>query len=174
MSRFGGTLLVAALLSGCGSGAAVPPRPAGVSAHEALAEAQVVADTWVDDARLRWVEGDGIDPDGQAIPDGGMWAFHYATGTMDLELVVRVSPFQMVSEERRPTLPQGYALGEGTLGPSWIDSGDALAALAGPTMSSLAPFSLLLVPTRPPRWVVRSDAGGRWEVQAETGEVLSR
>jgi hypothetical protein len=165
-------LLVAGLLA-CGSGGAAPPRPAGVSARAALAEAQVVADTWAGGAELRWVEGDGIDGKGLALPDRGTWAFHYATSESNLELVVQISPFQMVSEERRVTSPPGFDLGDGTLGSTWLDSGAVLDAVTGAGVAPLQPpITLLLVPTRPPRWVVRSDIGRRWAVNAENGEVL--
>ncbi len=175
MSRLGGTLLIAALLSACGSGAAGTPRPLGVTAHGALGEARAIAGDWSPDARLRWVEGEGIDDRGYALPDRGGWAFHFTTPASALELVVRVSPFELIQEERRPTSPPGYTLEDRYLGPTWLDSGEVLAAISGDDSAPpRSPFSLLLVPTRPPRWLVRSEVGRRWSVHAESGEVLSR
>jgi hypothetical protein len=169
MNRLGGLVLASAVLSGCAA-STVTPRALGVSAQDAFAEARTIAASWADDARLRWVEGEAINDRGFALPDRGHWTFHYTSRTTDLGLTVRVSPLELVSEERRPTSPPGFHLDDRSLGASWIDAGRALESV---TPALEPPISMLLLPTRPPQWVIRSDIGRRWRVHAETGEVLS-
>lgn len=168
-----GTAVLAAALVGCGSASGgLTPGALGVSARDAFVEARSVARAWSPDARLRWVEGDAIDTDGRALPETGAWTFHYTAPGQTRALVVRVTPLETGSEEQLPASPPGYVIGDRGLDPSWIDSREALDAVEAAAGAPDGPVSLLLVPTRPPQWVVRGESGGeRWSVHAETGEV---
>lgn len=172
MKRFGLALL-ALTLPGCGSAAArIAPGDLGVGARDAYVEARSVARSWAPDARLRWVEGDDIGTDGVALPERGAWTFHYTAPGELRELAIRVLPLETVSEERPVSGPPGYVIGENTLGTAWLDSRSVMERVAAAAGSALdAPVDLLLVPTRPPQWIVRTD-GRRWRLHAETGEVL--
>lgn len=165
--------LLGVLLAGCARAPVVEPRPDGVTALAALEEARTLAQAWSPEARLRWVEGSGLDGRGVALPDRGSWAFHFTAAGSPLELVVRVSPHALVSEEHRVTAPPGVVLGDRALDAAWLDSGESLAALgeAG-VQQPEPPISMLLVPTRPAQWLIGSELGRRWRVNAETGEVL--
>jgi hypothetical protein len=173
MIRVGGIVLFVAILASCGPGATIDPNEPGFTARAAYAEAQRQALTWSPEARLRWVEGDGLDDRGVALPDRGSWAFHWTAPESALELVVRVSPMALVSEEHRLTSPPGVVIGNQALEASWLDSGAALQALSDAGIEALEPpISMLLVPTRPPQWRVGSELGRRWRIHASTGDVL--
>lgn len=176
MMRLAMTAALAGILAGCGSATGgIAPGALGVSARDAFTEARSVARVWSADARLRWVAGEDISRDGMALPDHGAWEFHYTAPGTTQELLVRVLPLATASEERPATSPPGYVVGENALGTSWVDSDVAMSAIAaastgGPTGT----VSMLLVPTRPERWVIRAAEGGtRWEVEAATGEILT-
>lgn len=175
MTRLVMTAALALGLVACGSAAGrLAPGALGVSARDAFTEARSVARVWSADARLRWVEGQDIDPSGVALPDQGAWDFHYSAPGRTRQLFVRVLPLETSSEERVPSSPPGYVIGENALGTSWIDSRAAMQALAAASPESAsAPVSMLLVPTRPEQWVVRGAGDQRWRVHAETGEVLA-
>jgi hypothetical protein len=64
--------LAALALTACPP-AAVAPERLRVSAHSAQLEARTRAVTWSEQARLRWVEGEAVAPDGFAYPDRGGW-----------------------------------------------------------------------------------------------------
>lgn len=172
------TALLTICLAACG--AATSRLPAGdlaMTARSAYLEARTDARSWNAGATLRYVEGLGITADGRAVQGTGEWRFHYTAPGQPGELLVRVTPLEMVREERAATSPPGYVLGENALGESWVDSPAAMAAVVGARPGAAAPVTaaeMLLVPTRPARWVVRVPAEGsaRWIVNAETGTVV--
>lgn len=171
------TLITATLtlaLAGCASATGqIAPGALGVTARDAYIEARSVARSWSADARLRWAAGDHVAPDGIALPDDGRWEFHFTAPDESDELLVRVLPLETTSEEQPATSPPGYVIGDNALDEAWIDSPAVMDAVqdAGATVSARA--SLLLVPTRPARWLVRVADGPRWQVNAGTGEVLA-
>lgn len=168
------TATAALLLTACASAVgSIPSEALGVSAADGYVEARSVARSWDASARLRYVEGQGIGADGMADPEGGLWRFHYTAPDRSDELVVEVAPLETASAERPPTSPPGYVIGDNELGTSWIDSGEAVEAIAATGATPGSPLSMLLVPTRPEQWVVRPASGeGRWRIDAGTGEVL--
>lgn len=175
MMRLAMAAILALTLAGCGAAAGrIAPEVLGVSARDAYTEARSVARVWSPDARLRWVEGEAINPAGIALPDGGSWLFHYTAPGRTRALFVRVQALDTNSEERPFSSPPGYVIGDNSLSTEWVDSRivmGAVAAAAGEPVS--APVSMLLVPTRPEQWVVRvGEAGERWRVDAATGEVV--
>lgn len=175
MKRLLMTAALAAAVAGCGSAAGrLAPGALGISARDAFTEARSVARVWSADARLSWVEGEGIGAAGLALPDQGAWHFHYTAPGHTRQLLVRVLPFETASEERAPSSPPGYVIGDNVLSTSWIDSRAVMQALAAASPSGApAPASMLLVPTRPEQWIVRDGSGERWRVHAESGEVLT-
>lgn len=175
MMRLAVTAALAATLAGCGSAAGrIDPGALGVSARDAFTEARSVARVWSSEARLRWVAGEAISPDGDARPDQGSWEFHYTAPGRTQGLVVTILPLATSSEERPPSSPPGFVIGDNALGTSWVDSGIVMTAIADAGGQPSGPVSMLLVPTRPERWVVRGpESGERWEVEATTGEVLN-
>lgn len=175
MTRLVMTAALVAAVAGCGSAAGrLAPGALGISARDAFTEARSVARVWSPDARLRWVEGEGIDAAGLALPDQGVWHFHYTAPGNTRQLLVRVLPLETTSEERAPSSPPGYVIGDNALGTSWIDSGAAMQAVSTASpQATPAPASMLLVPTRPEQWIVRYPEGERWRIHAETGEVLT-
>jgi hypothetical protein len=172
------TALLALGIAACGAAtAAIPPGALGITARDAFLEARTEARSWSRDARLRYVEGSGITASGQALQDAGEWRFHYTTPGRTGELLVRVSPLVLTAEERAATSPPGYVIGDEALDGSWVDSPEAiqtvLDARSDVAAAGLA-AELLLVPTRPARWVVRFPAQGsaRWVVDAQTGVLI--
>lgn len=164
------------ILAGCGAATGrLAPDSLGVSARDAFTEARSTARVWSADARLRWVAGQNISPAGVALPDQGAWEFHYTAPGTTRELVVRVFPLTTSSEEQPATSPPGYVIGDNALGTRWVDSQEVMSAIAASTAGGASgAVSMMLVPTRPERWVVRAvDGDARWEVEAETGEVLT-
>lgn len=175
MMRLAGTAVLTIALLGCGSAAGrLAPGALGVSARDADTEARSTARVWSSSARLRWIEGQGIDPGGMAIPGEGFWRFHYTATDQRQELVVEVRALQTTTEERPPTSPPGIIIGDNALSTSWIDSQEAMgAAFTDTTSAPDGPFSMLLVPTRPEQWIIRAgDVTDRWHVHARSGEVL--
>lgn len=171
------TALLALGLAACGAAtASIAPEDLGLTARDAFLEARTEARSWSGDARLRYVEGTGITPSGQALEGAGEWRFHYTAPGRAGELLVRVAPLSLIAEERAATSPPGFVIGQNALSSSWVDSPQALSAVLNARGSSAADLaaSLVLVPTVPSRWVVRlSDEGSaRWVVNAETGAVL--
>ena len=169
------TAVLALTLAGCAAAAAeIPPSSLGVTARDGFLEARTVARVWDADARLRYVEGLGIGPAGLALPDAGEWRFHYTAPGHGDELLVRVKPLETVQEERPATSPPGYVIGDNALDEGWVDSPQVMAAVQAEG-GDLAGATLLLVPTRPPRWVVRAEGEQeRWQVDANTGGVIGR
>ena len=167
--------LAALLLAGCGSAAGgIPTQALEVSARDAYLEARSGARAWDGDSALRYVEGDGIGARGLAAPEAGVWRFHYTAPGRTQALVVEVAALETASAERAPTSPPGYVIGDNVLDGSWVDSPEAVAAIAEAGGGPVAPLSFLLVPTEPEQWVVRSgDGGTRWRVDARTGELLA-
>lgn len=176
MTRLAMVALLAMTFGGCGSATGrIAPDLLGVSARDAYTEARSVARVWAPDARLRWVEGDAIDPAGIALPDVGAWNFHYSAPGNARALFVRVQPLETTSEERPPASPPGFVIGDNALSTAWIDSRAAMEAVAAAADEPIdAPVSMLLVPTRPEQWIVRvGDAATRWPLDARTGEVVN-
>lgn len=160
-------------LSACASAASrIDPATLGVTARDGYVEARSVAGSWSGQARLRYVAGDSIAASGAALPDQGVWRFHYTAPDRTGELMVTITSLTVESEERPVTSPPGYIIGDSALGTSWLDSPRAMegvvAGVGGPVEGAV---SMLLVPTRPSRWVVRT-GDRRVEIHAETGEVL--
>lgn len=176
MMRVAVAAMLTMTLAGCGSATGrIAPSVLGVSARDAFIEARSVARVWSPDARLRWVEGEGISPEGIALPGGGVWQFHYTAPDKTQQLTVHVLPLESSSEERPSTSPPGIIIGDNDLGTDWVDSRVAMDAVASASERPAAPASMLLVPTRPEQWIVRAaDTGERWHVHAGTGEVLDR
>lgn len=175
MMRLAVAGVLAVTLAGCGSAAnRIGAEALGVSARDAHSEARSVARVWSSNARLRWVEGTGIDAGGIAIPGQGVWRFHYTANDQSQELVVQIQALESASEERAPTSPPGIVIGDNALGGSWIDSREAMDAVrTADTGATAGSYSMLLVPTRPEQWIVRvADASDRWHVHAGTAEVL--
>lgn len=175
MMRLAVAGVLAVTLAGCGSAAGrIGAETLGVSAHDAHSEASTEARVWSSSARLRWVEGVGIDAGGIAIPGEGLWRFHYTAPDQRDELVVQIQALQSATEERAPTSPPGIVIGDNALGTAWIDSREAMDALgAAITGAGAGSYSMLLVPTRPEQWIVRAgDTSDRWHVHAGTGQVL--
>ena len=167
--------LAAAVAAGCASAAGgIPASELGLTARDAYVEARSVARSWDRGARLRYVEGRNIAPSGIALPREGVWWFHYTAPDQVRELMVAVSALETATEERPVTSPPGYLIGDNAIGPSWIDSPEAMDALAAERGSEPEIADLLLVPARPEQWVIRPDGGMAWRVQAGTGEVLGR
>ena len=172
------TAVLAFCLAACG--AATSRLPAGdlaMTAGAAHLEARTDARSWDAGATLRYVEGLGITADGRAVQGAGEWRFHYTAPGKPGELLVRVTPLEMTREERAATSPPGYVLGDNALEATWVDSPAAMQAVLaarGTGAAAVGAAELLLVPTRPARWVVRvpAEGSGRWVVNAETGTVL--
>lgn len=171
-------LAFALVLTACGSAAgAISETALGVTARDAFLQARTEARSWSSEARLRYAEGLAIAAGGQALPGSGEWRFHYTAPARSGELLVRVSALDMATEERAVTSPPGYVIGDNALDASWVDSPDALATVLearnGTAAAGLA-AEMLLVPTRPARWVVRfpDQGSARWVVNAETGTLL--
>lgn len=175
MMRLAMTAALAIILLGCGSASGrIAPDALGVSARDAHVEARSVATVWSSSARLRWVEGEGISASGVALEGEGAWTFHYTAPNRSEGLVVRVMALQTASEERPATSPPGVVIGDNAVGASWVDSRVVVGSIAASGASLTAPLSMRLVPMQPERWIVRgSDSDDRWQVHAETGEVIN-
>ena len=173
MMRFAVAATLAVTLAGCGSAAgSLAPGALGVSARDAYVEARSVAEVWASDARLRWVEGTDLAPSGIALVEEGAWHFHYTSRSSTRELVVTVQPLATDSEERPVTSPPGIVIGDNALGTAWVDSRIVMDEIAARTDGVEGPVSMLLVPTRPEQWIVRTGEE-RWRLDAETAEVVS-
>jgi hypothetical protein len=161
-------------VGGCGA-AGLSPGELGVTARDAFLEGRTRARTWDAGARLRWMEGVGISPAGVALPGAGQWRLHYTAPGRQLGLMVVVAPLQTGEEERAPTSPPGYTIGDATVPDTFVDSPEALTrvlAVRGGAIPERA--SLLLVPGQPARWVVSfPEEAQRWQLDAETGRVLT-
>jgi hypothetical protein len=167
------TALLAIGLAGCGSATSgIAPGALAITAQDAFFEARTAARVWDPGARLRYVEGLGVDANGRTAPETGEWRFHYTASGKTGELLVRVAPLATEQEERAATSPPGYVLGDNALDDDWVDSPLVLEAVNA-TNASVGSATLLLVPTNPSQWIVRPTEGdGRWRVNAETGEVI--
>lgn len=176
MRRLAMAAVLALTLAGCGAAAGrIAPDVLGVSARDAYTEARSVARVWSPDARLRWVEGEGINPMGIALPDGGSWQFHYTAPGKVQALSVRVEALEETRSEERPfASPPGLVIGDNTLSTAWVDSRVVMAAVTAAAEQPVQePVSMLLVPARPEQWIVRvGDEPERWHVEAATGEVV--
>lgn len=170
--------MVAGTVTGCGSAAGgIPAGELGITARDGYLEANSIARSWDRGARLRYVEGEGVTTTGQVLPQAGQWLFHFSAPGQAQQLVVRVTPLETGSEERAPTSPPGYVVGDNVLGSSWIDSPEVMEAVltGGEAAAGAATADLLLVPSRPEQWVVRLESGAeRYRVHAETGDLLSQ
>jgi hypothetical protein len=161
-------------LGGCGA-AGLAPAELGVTARDAFLEGRTRAATWDTSARLRWVEGVGISPAGVALPGVGQWRLHYTAPGRTMGLMVVVAPIQTGEEERAPTSPPGYTIGDAWVPQTFIDSPEALTrvlAVRGGSIPERA--TLLLVPGQTLRWIITfPDEGRQWQLNAETGQVLT-
>ena len=169
------TALLAFAAAGCGAANAGIVEDLGITARSAFLEARTEARSWSTQTQLRYVEGLGIAADGRALQGTGEWRFHYTAPGKTGELLVRVTPLEMVTEERAATSPPGYVIGTNTLSSSWVDSPEAMATVLQANPGGASQFAeLLLVPTSPHRWVVRFPEVGseRWTVNAETGTLM--
>lgn len=170
------TALLALTLAACGAATSgIPAEQLAISARDALLEARTEARGWSVDSRLRYVEGLGITAAGRAVQGTGEWRFHYTAAGQPGELLVRVTPLEMISEERAATSPPGFVLGDNAVGETWIDSPTVLETVLRARQDAGAPAAeLVLVPTRPARWVVRfpEEGSARWVVDAETGALV--
>ena len=170
------TALLVVVAAGCGSAAGnLPAGDLAITARSAALEARTEARSWSSAARLRYVEGVGINAAGRAAQGTGEWRFHYTAPGEAGELLVRVTPLEMVAEERPATSPPGYLIGDNAVDASWVDSPEALEAVLDARTSAPAGVAeMVLVPTVPARWVVRfpSEGSDRWAVNAETGALL--
>lgn len=170
--------LLALALSGCGAAAGrIPADVLGISARDGYVEARTEARSWDANARLRYVEGSGIAANGLALQGTGEWRFHFTASGRAGEVLVRVTPLEISSEERAATSPPGYVIGSNVLDGSWIDSPAALETVLrarGEAAAAGQVAEMLLVPTQPTRWVVRFPEAGtqRWTVNAETGTLI--
>lgn len=175
MMRLAMTAALAITLLGCGAASGrIAADALGVSARDAHVEARSVATVWSSSARLRWVEGEGISASGVALAGEGAWTFHYTAPNRSEGLTVRVMSLQTTSEERPATSPPGIIIGDNAVGTSWVDSRVVMGSISASGASVSAPLSMRLVPMQPERWIVGgSGSETRWEVHAETGEVLS-
>jgi hypothetical protein len=161
-------------LGGCGA-AGLSPAELGVTARDAFLEGRTRAATWDTGARLRWVEGVAISPAGVALPGAGQWRLHYTAPGRQAGLMVVVAPIQTAEEERAPTWPPGFTIGDATVPDTFLDSPEVLTralAVRGGAIPERA--SLLLVPGDPLQWVVSfPDEARRWRLDARTGQVLT-
>lgn len=182
MNRLGDSLIVLTFaLGGCGSAVEqISPELLRISARDALLEARTAALGWNDDATLRWVEGEGVTPDGYVLPPAGEWRFIYEAPSSAEQLVVTVTSRTLEQVGRPRQSPPGYAIGDAVLEGEWIDSPTALAAARAAGAEALvtrpgAAIAALLVPLRPARWIIRVAAQGQtreWQVDARTGQAL--
>lgn len=168
-------------LTACSSAVSqVSPQRLRISAQDAAREARTVAVSWSNSAELHYIEGEGVTPEGYVLPGRGAWRFIYGAPNRADQLVVTVTPKSLEEATRPRQSPPGMALGEATLPGEWVDSPVALAAVRAAGAESLLTsldqaISLLLVPLRPPQWVVRVAAGQEsreWRVDAGTGSVV--
>ncbi len=180
MYRYSLTMLLLGL-SACASAVSqISPQRLRISAQDAAREARTVAVSWAESASLRYVEGEGVTPEGYVFPGRGAWRFVYDAANRVDQLVVTVTPTALDQATRPRQSPPGIVLGEAALPGDWIDSPAVLAAAraagAGQLLSASEPaISLLLVPRRPAEWVVRIAAQGEsreWRVDARTGAVV--
>lgn len=157
----------------------VPPERLRISARDAAREAGTVAAAWADSTDLRYIEGDGVTPDGYVLPGAGAWRLVYDSPGREEQLVVTVTPRELTDTLRAPLSPPGFVLGDAALEPGWIDSPAALAAVRATGgldgVASDTTLTALLVPVRPPQWILRVAGTGdtrRWRVDATTGQVI--
>jgi hypothetical protein len=173
--------MVLAALTACAPAASqISPQKLRISAQDAAREARTVAVSWAEGATLRYVEGEGVTPEGYVIPGRGAWRFIYDAPERADQLVVTVTPKALEQATRPKQSPPGFAVGMAALPGQWVDSPAVLAAVRGAGGATLLTarqpaISLLLVPLRPAQWVVRIAAGNEsreWRVDAGTGAVL--
>lgn len=172
-------VLLAGLAACAPATSRIPPERLRISALDAQREARTVAVGWATGALLRYIEGEGVSPEGYVLPDRGAWRFFYdASGRAD-QLVVTVTPRTLDRVTRPATVPPGFDLGRAHLTEDWVDSPVVMAAVQASggeaVLSAHEPaVSLLLLPLRPEQWVVRVAAGREseeWRVDARTGKV---
>src|SRR5690606_21041496 len=178
----GAVAFAAWVLAACATGGeSVPAERLRITAQDAAREANTVARAWSPDAVLRYIEGEGVTADGYVEPRRGAWRLVYEAPGRAEQLVVTATPTALDEATRPPQTPAGYVLGDAALPATWVDSpAAATAARAADGADALlgrrdAAVSMLLVPVRPPQWVIRAAAGtetGQWRVDAATGTVL--
>lgn len=175
MMRLAMTAALVITLVGCGSASGrIAPGSLGVSARDAHVEARSMATVWSSSARLRWIDGEAINANGVAVEGEGAWTFHYTAPNRSTGLTIRVMPLQTTSEEQPATSPPGVVLGENAVGSTWVDSRVVAGSISASGAALAGPLSMRLVPMQPQRWIVAgSESNARWEVHAETGEVLN-
>lgn len=170
------------MLAACATaGERVSPEGLRISARDAEQAAYTRAVTWAADAELRYVEGEGVTPEGYVLPGSGAWRFIYGSAGRQEEFVVTVTPTTVEQETRPPRSPPGFALGDAVLEDGWIDSPRAVATAAAGEGAPLAgrpdgAVSMLLVPLRPAQWLIRAGVDGearQWSVDARTGALLA-
>lgn len=180
MNRYALIVVLAASTACAPAASQISPQLLRISAQDAAREARTVAVSWSNEARLRYVEGEGVTPEGYVLPGRGAWRFVYDTPERADQLVVTVTPKALEQATRPRQSPPGFAVGEAALPGEWVDSPAALSAVRGAGGESLLSarepaISLLLVPLRPAQWVVRVAAGNEsreWRVNAGTGAVM--
>lgn len=180
MNRYSMIIVLAALTACAPAASQISPQELRISAQDAAREARTVAVSWADGAMLRYVEGEGVTPEGYILPGRGAWRFIYDAPDRADQLVVTVTPKALEQATRPRQSPPGFAVGTASLPGEWVDSPAVMAAVrrAGgeALLATKQPaISLLLVPLRPAQWVVRIAAGTEsreWRVDAGTGAVL--
>lgn len=158
----------------------ISPERLSITADDAFQEARTVAADWAPGARLRYAEGEGLRGSGRVLPEAGYWRFVYEAPDRAEQLAVTVTPRAIEQVTRPPRSPPGFVLGDAELGADWVDSPQALAAVRAAEDGTLldredAAIAMVLVPRRPPQWIVRVAAGGatrEWRVNALTGAVI--
>lgn len=173
--------LTLTLLHACGPAAGdISPERLSITAGDALREAETAAAGWADDARLRYVEGEGVRGSGRVLPGRGYWRFVYSTPARAEQLAVTVTPRAIEDVTRPPRSPAGFSIDDAAVGADWVDAPQVLTAVRASRGGTIidrsdAAISMLLVPGRPPQWVVRVAADGetrQWRVNARTGAVI--
>lgn len=156
------------------------PQALSIAAKAAVRQAYTEAVAWAPEPELRYVQGVGVGSTGRVLPGSGRWVVVYGSDELAEQLVVTVTPTTLERVTRPPQSPPGYATGAAELDGDWVDSPAVLMAVSEDGGVALlaspdASISMLLVPTSPPRWIVRVASGGatrEWQVSARTGLVL--
>jgi hypothetical protein len=160
----------------CGAAAGrLSPGDLGVTARDAYLEGRTRATTWDGSARLRWMEGVSISSTGMALPGSGFWRLHYTAPNRASGLVVTVGALQATEEERSPTWPEGFTIGDRSVSGTWVDSPEVMARVLSARGTGIPEdVNLLLVPETTLQWVVTIPGEARrWRLDAATGQVIT-